>query len=338
MGRRRCCCGCRICSDDFNRANSSSILPFIEHTGNWSIDSARLKEAGNSNAIAYCPTKHFYRTKSGVVWATVKSLQIGDRPIVFLNYHPGASSPTEYVKLYPAGSPNKCGVELVSGGYSSAWSPGFDYNPGDDFVMKICRSNEGVYGGVTSVSKNLYLCVEAESSPEPGYAGVANHGTSALYFDDFVFEQHYITNPHCENCGCECDGNCLGRFLTLTIVSDNPNRDGTEIQLELDDTLDPLWEWYGAADVPNCSGSGSTENQFRFICKDEAASRGCDPGEYILTGVGFQGNCTTTDWTGTACGTTYECDPLDIRFGPFTCSFSGGSPPSCTETLIITES
>jgi len=46
MGRRRCCCGCVIASDDFNRANSTNLgSNWTELAGDWSIASNQLTVA-----------------------------------------------------------------------------------------------------------------------------------------------------------------------------------------------------------------------------------------------------------------------------------------------------
>ena len=55
MGRRLCCCPseCLIDSDDFDRANSINLgSKWSEKSGDWSIDTLRLKEAGNAGAVA----------------------------------------------------------------------------------------------------------------------------------------------------------------------------------------------------------------------------------------------------------------------------------------------
>lgn len=333
------CCqhaGCTICSDTFTRAAGTNILPFIEEVGDWSIDNGQLKEAGTNGARAYCPNRHRHLTDTGVVWATVKNVQEGDRPMLFLNHTPG-SAPTEWLKLFFNAS-NKVAMQVGAKGSVASWSPGGTYSAGTDYVMKICRTGQGIYGGVTSLSHLLYTCVEETASPTRRYAGVGNHGTQPVWFDDFVFQEHYTTDQNCEKCGCECDGTCLPQYLLVTLQSDNPARDGAEVQLKLDEAVDPAWEWYGEAEWHECqygSSSGAGTGHvvgFRFYCNRPDL---CSSGWY-MSSVDFQDACTTSDWGGGGCGVEWDCDPFEIRFGPYTCSFSGGDPPSCTETLIVT--
>jgi hypothetical protein len=45
------CCGCRVFQDDFNRDDSTDVDGWDELSGDWSIDSQQLHEAGTDGAL-----------------------------------------------------------------------------------------------------------------------------------------------------------------------------------------------------------------------------------------------------------------------------------------------
>lgn len=340
MSRRCCCGGCVICTDDFNRANSSNIYPFREQSGNWSTNNGTLVESGNNGAYAYCPVPHPFITPSCIAYVDILDVQVGDRPILFINHTPG-TTPSEYVKCY-FNTGGKVAIQLVSGGYENTWSPGGNYSVGTDYTLRICSSVTGMYGGITSISKNLWMC--PDNRPIGRYAGVGNHGTNQLKFDNFGYEEHYATDTDCQKCYCECGNVCLPYWMLLTISSNHPERDGATVELEYEESADPNWQWYGEAwiwdcDEPTGTGTGTSSSSlewFRLYCPGEVPACGT---KFGLEGSLFAAGCSTSNWgPGIECDVTHNCDPLEIIFGPFTCGFSPPPPPigSCTDTLTIT--
>ncbi len=314
---RRCCCrkprGCLICWDNFDRPNSDSILPFIEKTGDWSIDGNRLKEAGGNDGLAYCPTKHPVETWTAVAHVTLVNMEVGNEYILFVNYDP-VSGGFEGIK-FVCDDENTGTLSIIDHGVSLSNIP---YGDDGELTISLCRNLNAIWGENGKTDGYVYSTVERIDAPGRRYAGVKNPGENAVYFDNFRYEEHHATNADCDQCPCTCgvgfDGGAdytLPRKLlvTLEVTGDDAPEwlDGETFEIELSYANSGEILWYGEGSLPDCStGSGS------YLWKLSLYCRGTTPKwELVIENEPCIGGTYGREIL------SIVCDPIVLAFGPW---------------------
>lgn len=363
MGGRRCCCqGCEVFTDDFNRTASTDLGGgWVEDSGDWEIVSCPHTPAHGSNELQ--------STDDGLIYTTTRITKTKTQRryllLKILNTQEGKSyrlaicvdGGGDYMYLeFACAASNIANITLNTntGGVDSGTPIDEEtgsWNAGDDYTLFACCSEEGVYGGCLEQSWVVWDCEACDGDR----AGIANESGTTVEFDNFGFYLHALDNlPNvdtlCPDCPCECDGHCIPKTLTLTLESSCNHRDGLTCTLNIDETNEPYFEWIGECDWPTiCDDPESgltTRVYFRLHCLSNSPSTGT---KWALCTAAFQSSASTTDWgtvdpTSTCApaysdpgeySTSYTCDPLEIIWRTATASCSGG--PTCLERFVVTE-
>jgi hypothetical protein len=340
-GRERCCCavpGCVIESDDFNRADNTNLgSKWTEVAGDSDIftNTVRIPADG----LIKCTTRHPIDTPTCVVWAKLVD--------VTGVYRVPVNIVDEDNYLYGQWTDDILSVWEVSGGVHEEldnWPSASGVSPGD--YLTVCRNKTGIYAGVGLVSAYAWACVDDN---EGRYVGLAAGDGGTIRFDDFVFEEHWATDPDCKRCACECQEYCVPKTLTLTfhVRAGDCELDGESMELELDKTFYPSFYWRGTKLLPSWDKDQAAVtytfvlkcDEFQTdtweLCDESGALRGC--------AIGGNENFPNPDClVAPSCygrdADIVVCNPLSLTYGELSCSGSAPAPfPECYLSLIITE-
>jgi hypothetical protein len=351
---------CIICEDDFDRSNDTDISPFVEKSGDWSIDGNRLEEAGGANGIAYCPTIHPVVTWTAVAHVWLVNMASGNEYVLFVNYDPVAGD-FEGAK-FVCDDATYGTLSLVGSGGGSDSLSNIPYGPPDfdnEILISICRNENAIWVENSNTIGLVYDLLDRSGDTEKQrYAGVQNPGANAVFFDDFRYEEHHSTNPICDCCWCLCGnrwggGFCpnfgaphvsLPRTLLATFVvygSDCPQWfidavDGLECTLTIYSCDQDYVIWSGSVTGPNEDNSG-TETYYVYIyCWATETIYG--QFEMLVCSATMFGTCDAPP-NGAGSGsppdldqTTCEADAISIRFTNF-----GAPTDDCYTDVIVTE-
>jgi len=316
-----CCRGsCAIASDDFNRADSTDLGSlWQEVSGDWTIASNRLREAGTSGTLVVCTTQNPSNTPTCHAGVLTKDLQEGKKFRLLVNL-------TEDFSRYLY-------AEFTCLAGTSAWASIGDetgeiagrdanYTPGQDSSIGICRNLTGMYATFGVARPYIHACVSWNGGRR---AGLGNGSSEIIQFDDFDFRQHQVStdDPACPGCLCDCEDYAVCRNLVATFETEPgeaPWLDGQEISLGpgLAPLSSTIIEWSGEKDLPSCGGPDYTVHwELALDCVD-----------WVLCRPSGCGN----DWTeycdvpaGPAKSPSLiQCDPLLLRYGPFGVILLGG--------------
>lgn len=360
-GRGRCCCGCLIASDDFERGVSTDIGGlWTEVEGDWAVGDI-LGE--NATLDAVCKCNAAAPSENHVVYVDTIDEQEGDvfRVIVNYkdedNYHHAdfcceAYDPeyglVRFWELYKrtGGTSTLLKRERV---YGATLDP--PYRTGRTLFVCI-GGNPDELGVVTdqalSASANYTVLgttwADTTTITDGLYAGLGNGAETVIYYDNWYFYKHILDDPSCYTCTCYCDGNLWPMELSIRIYSPNPGRcavDQTETLTY--DRADATWKWSGT--VTASDGSGRTAD-FEFILTCMSTM-----GDDIALSITSTGSCTASTpptavnyWIQKPqAGST--CNPIDLTYkitipsSWLTCSLcTGGLPPPATDIYFyVTE-
>jgi hypothetical protein len=349
-----CCCkACEVLVDDFNRSDSTNIGgAWVEHSGDWEIDTNELAEDGTTGLIY--TTKRIAENRRRV-FVTCKDVQNGK---IFRLAAAVANNGESYIFIELAVAGGSGTLTLATSAYAEGtWTDSADIdtfslgalNLGTDYTLQACLTKEGIYGGLIEISGPVWDCT-AFNGPR---AGIANAGGAAEY-DDFHWYRHAKdilpdVDGNCILCDCECDGHCLPRTLTLTLHSSCAHRDGLTVTLNRNVALYPAFVWDGTGSWPQvCSPGQNSQVFFRLFCFEDHPD--CPDG-FALCSDNFCAGASTCDWAfssitcaspptfeGGECSVSHVCSPLEIVFRETlsTCS-EPCSPCACTEWFEVTE-
>lgn len=360
-GRRRCCCkqGCDIVHDDFNRTDSTTVgSPWTEESGDWEIDSNTLTETTGTGIIR-TTTTHPMNHWSGIYGVTFLNLQYGNKyRLLFnvvnaLNYY--------YVELYYYfDDPNNMvrlsagmvedGVETELKSLTQAGP-----EPGYDEEMYLCRDYSGIYY-ISTLIGQWGCCGFPDNSGRR--AGLANNsGSNTIAFDDYTWDEHFITDENCPRCYCSCEGYCIPDELTMTVEADC-GLDGLETTGYGSALGEGTWQFdFNDWLYLYSGGSMVTQQKFKFWCPcfgnvigENFADEECEEGaNFFLCDItsaqlpdmpGWTHNCYSSGLTG-AYATAHTCNPLWWQFGPFEIREYNESPEGyevlCTFKIHVTE-
>lgn len=323
MGRRRCCCGadCEVFTDDFDRADSGTVgNGWDEVVGVWAIVSNELEHTSTTPAMILHDSVNPFGSNNMVVYA-----EIGD-------YVDGA----KYRLIVQS---NETGTEYYYGEWHYQDSGNMYFEVGDqagiigDIVGPVLPIVEGTRcslsitdGGqlcMQDTSSRITECVVPNTKAAHHWAGMANDGTVGIIFDNWEFWAHLMDKEDCPVCDCSCEGWCIVDELVAEFeeLSECPDLDGFTMNLEkpVGQPIATGGHWLSA--VTSC-GTGQVEDyELDFTCtgSDSVANMKLD----IL-----QGTCTRKS-DGAAYDyadpTVSTCEPLSLRFGPFSYeAVSGG--------------
>lgn len=304
-----CCCDagpCRSFSDGFNRADGTDIgSTWTEVSGDWSISSNTLAEAGTSGAVAIY-NNHWSQT---AVIANVNTVSEsnGDRYRIVVNYKDSANY--MYAELYINGvNGSEISLHSVSGGADTTLETDTILSlTGTSRTFAVCLGSNGFQGSVNNAVASLVWNEQGPVHADGYQSGLGNGAAQAIEFDDFYMSEHLDDNADCPGCICACDGKTWPKVLnakvtysgrcapvvnTFTITYDRIQGEwiGTytcvdemtlRVQCNADiDLIDISLEPYGTCcDLSTCSGppeTGSTCNPLYFVRTISYAGLGCN--------------------------------------------------------------
>jgi len=327
-GRERCCCGvpgCVIFQDNFDRANSTNLgSDWTEVVGDSEIagNTVQIPDLG----LIKCNTPHPIDTPTCVVFADIANDPPSGKYRVLVNY----VDEDNYLfgQYDSAGTLSvgevAAGVETI---LDSVACGGIVF--GD--VLTVCRNKGGLYAGVGIASVWAWHCVADNGGR---YTGLAS-GSGQIKFDDFYFEEHYVTDPDCKQCECHCNEFCVPKTLYLTFSASDCCEDLDErtIELTFDAGAYPEFQWTGSDDLPvwdDCVNPGTDTYSFILYCTpDESQWR-----------LGGAFTCSPAGPDLPRMPDIVYCNPLYLEYHDFYCYGSPppDPPPEChIEKIIITE-
>jgi len=322
MPPRRCCCvtGCPITSDDFNRADSTTIgAQWTEHVGDWFIVSNKLtiSEVGLIRNHALSP----YPGNNQVVSAKLYNMGTGTKHRIIVQCD---ISGTDYYYAeweYVDASTMNFTLGSSSGGVLKTLVG----TPIIEGTIATASMTDGGILCMSDISSRITVCTETKLGE---YTGLAAGSSPGATFDDYAFTAHYADNSNCPSCDCGCDGYCLEDNLLATFeeLNECPNLDGLEIELTNTGPIKFGSDWYqglvelcpggvGGSELIElhlaCTGTNSGMNDLKLIVEQ---------GSFITTPGGL--NFAFPD------PSVSTCNPLALRYGPF----SYGNVSGCYNT------
>lgn len=318
---RKCCCvtGCDIASDDFNRADSTSVgSDWVEISGDWAIASNKLTvpTAGIIRNIAVNP----YGGNSMLISVLVENIVDDTKYRILLQMN---SAGTEYYfaefhyvdateAWYSIG--DETGVFETSGPDALGASPGpFQMDASMTVKNQLCMTFDG--------ASRLTACVQPKPASTHKYGGL-EAGTNGATFDEYAAFATTAESVECLGCDCDCDGWCVPDDLVATFqeINECPLLDGLTIDLDNTSQIKGGTGWLNTGSVtmpcPDTSGTG-------FLLKYDCGFGGLGTLEVISDGMGslaFPSLGADVDVS--------TCHPLSLRFGPY----SMGSVSGCATT------
>ena len=188
----RFCCptGCVYFSDTFDRANNTNLgADWTETSGDWSIDTNRLKIAATDNAKCTCNTTHPTASTKYIVSVSVSLSTDGDVARVFVN-NSGQFAEVERItsacgrlRLYD-GTTCKGSCNVALGGFTR---------------LVVCVEAAKIHVG-TGGSPMLTIPATATSSVVALGTGAC---TGTVLFEDFSLSKHNSDDATCPACGDE---------------------------------------------------------------------------------------------------------------------------------------
>lgn len=229
--RRRCCCACPICEDDFDRGDDTDIdtgstCGWTEDAGAWEIKTNTLRTS-SSSAVASVTSVHPDTPYATYIEATLYGAS-GDELRILIDY---ADTSNYLFAQLTIGDPNGC-LELYrrSGGSNTLLTA----------VRVVAAASTAhlvkVYWGEDKTDTEMFGAVFGSAIllfEETGTNDQVGLGTGTVAgevrFDDFVFEKHQPTSPTDPPCNNQVPYQCA-------IMSDNFTRaDDTDIGCSWDE-------------------------------------------------------------------------------------------------------
>jgi len=272
----------------------------------------------------------------------MRDMQEGDEYILFINFDPDdpcAPPPCYEGVKFVCDNLNDGTLSLVGSGASHSQA-GLSYPNGGDATLSLCRNHGGIYADISSASYYVWDCIDIGEEETGRYAGVENPGSSTVYFDDFVYQEHQATNPICNICNCECDDYCVPKTLLATFEASGSHcsaLDGATISMPALEGQQPDMVWGGTATLPGCEEPETDDWELQLQCE------GVPPEEWVLCNV--LGTCLGNGWEEDACSgndrwgrnpANTNCYPFSMRFGPFDVELSGLGVV-CVYYITVTE-
>lgn len=364
MSRRHCeeCCDrpCLIFGDDFGRPNNTNLgSNWEELTGDSSIVDGELVIP--TGGKVRCTVPHpLANTPTCVVEVKLTTIEEGSIYQVRVNAEADGSG-GELVELEITADSSFLRTE------NEEFETG-DLGEWEDVTLLVCRSLGGIYAGIDRSVAIEWECLGTDSGGR--YVTLQNAGGTTTW-DDFEYEEHYITNQDCDPCPCHCEHTCTSKQLKLKITVTGGTLCDCIDQWECILTAVPgggtihgfpadlAWEWIGLRPHADCLlNPHEVEWKYRLECTymDCPGQEGLiswrligcsvpytlpfhqcgiddDEGEpYAWKTEGLEGSYGCVS----ACPIGIICDPLYIVFGPpFHCEYLAPLPPPAICEYII---
>lgn len=320
MPTKRCCCpgDCLITSDDFDRANSTDIgSDWEEMSGDWDIFSNKLRCFDPAGVVRNKAQNPY--SDNQVVRARIMDYVDGAkyRLLVHLDdtgteYYYGewhyVDSSAMYVRVGSSVDGSLCEI-----------GPILPIPEGTTCEVSI---TEGGQLCVQDLASRCTVCVSPKAYEV--YTGLAAGSAVVATFDDYEFYAHKADIDECPSCDCSCDGKCIPDDLTATYENLNqcPDLDDYSVSLKNSGPTKFGADWYQdpAADCP-----GSIPETLELVMK--CTGGGTSIGNLQLEFL--QGSATPS--SALADPSVSTCDPISLRFGPFSYGniSGGGFPTTC---------
>jgi len=340
-----CCCeGCKIFEDDFTRENADTLgSPWCEPPDSWSIFEykARCDIAGS---IALLDIAHPELVGSMVV--TLDTIdEIADsnqkyrlilnavkQEVIEVGFPESTvwcETDSYYFAEFERIGTNTSIIRLgvVSGGFESILKQdvvlgltGFSRKFTAILSAKeFCASvTESVLSYVGTVPGGLF---------EDGHFCGMELSEEGMLVDNFLWEEHFDTNPECPLCLCRCSGGYFPPTLRVRVFPDPDDPDCERLntldpcEFEIDyDRIDSVWRGEGLC----CDGQQGW--MVAITCPPAEPETGeFDPYNTPMSiEVGCTDSCAGCESGNLPIAAT--CDPISLTYGPF---FVAGSDLSC---------
>ena len=348
MGRRKCCCGEKVCvidSDGFGRGNSTNLgntnqgIPWVEKFGDWLIDTNELTETGTAGAVVVTERQ---LSRPSYNSFKITNITSGAKPRVVAGYHDldnyffveiEVSGPfvleEEYdytLKLYKRiGGAD--GVPLLSLSLKGEWpADGFYiaaivYLTEDYFTACGFPDTEHAWPGAKGAP---YWVCDPGLFPGQRQVGFGNGGTDPVSFDNWGWWNMWEWAGDewlvmCGPCQCLCGRGCIPMTLNAELINNSGCPDiGKTIQLEIDREL-ATWKGDDGNVCP-------VLQVFELICPDSEADR-ADPTNFEL----LISPMLSSGGGAIAANEGSTCDPLWLEFGPISGNYQ--VPPAGPQTV-----
>lgn len=303
----KCCCGCEIDSDNFNRPDSSTLgVKWEDYSTAWEVDNEQA--LATSIGIARFDVVHPVPDESMVVYyETIDEINdSGTKYRVLVNvlddenYHfaeftrLGANDSTLALGVKVSGTETIIKTETITGLTSDTRK----------LTVKFA-DNEFC----ATASNTVLSFVGTDPTPiANGYYSGIERVNDEIRIDNFVFEHHRQTKEECDSCLCQCEGNYIPPTLTASLTGT-----GRMSGLTADMTL--TWNRLNSRWESNSETHCSTTWQLFFNCPTDELDGGTAT---LVINLG----CTNSDGFGTAARLpdSHDCDLLTWTFGSYNVS------------------
>ena len=323
MGWWRCCCGCLIHEDKFDRVDGIPLRGrWCEEEGDYEIDSGRAKSVV-PGSIAILNVRHPVPEGSMIVSFVTKDevADSGQKYRILLN-----------VEKTSSGTPVVCST-------SNYYFAEFERNGLLDSVIRLGVCSGGVEtilkeddivglvgftrtffavitetvfcASVTDATLSLVATTGAGLFPEGFYSGFSLD-TEDMFIDDFRFERHESKEGLCGSCICNCDGAEWPETLNVRVYPDPSNC----VRLDLLEPCEFTIEWDRVSAVwigsYTCCDGGQTWDIEVACTSGYVAAE-----DYLALNISVGCTSSCGDCTPVV---VQDCDTMCATFGPFNVS------------------
>lgn len=222
-----CCCDadpCVLCSDNFNRSDSSDIdtgssCGWTERSGAWEILSNRLRST--SSGVATTDTLQ-PGAQGNYISVTIWGDTAGDTAQVVVNLDHNAGTPLDnydYVEVTFSATVGQIRImEIVGGGAPNqlaATTANLNIALSTDHTLLVCLRDGDIAAALTHGGTTTYLNTELDGDEDTS-VGLGSSTSGNVEFDDWSFERNKNQNSECNDCGASCLTACTNCITDAT--------------------------------------------------------------------------------------------------------------------------
>jgi len=208
--------GCIIGTDDFNRADSSTVSGWDERSGDWQITSNELTEAGTSGALIILNAFHSKLSWNVIVSPGSAGIISGAKYRLVANYLDDSNY--HYAEFEYNSSTLSITIKLctISGGTikEDTWTEDVvaDDMEAPWVTFSLCL-DPSIFTA-TLINKTTRFIVVQDDAPSliaGGYkVGLGSGSATAIAYEDFYAEETAYYNGTCTVCARKCCARCPG--------------------------------------------------------------------------------------------------------------------------------